>query len=343
MGSLLATKNFFIDTSIFEANNFFHGRGIQSILYYSNKGFINIYTTTITTNEIIDRMKFNLISGRNEYNKYVNTINDKNLRVLKNIERYENLKALKFDLTEILLELKTKFELNMKYGKVITLESSNVNPENIFNLYFKSYPPFSEGKKKYEFPDAFVLKTLEEFCLLSRKRMYIISNDNDFNGYKSPKLIMRNNLSSMLEIITIAYDRHTKMNLIPKIETSLQRNEASILNLIEDELITKVEFVTNYEKISVPKLHSLELENYVITALQDKYAEIEYNAILNYSVNIFTTQADVTNTFFEDKVRTKVHNFEVRLSIYLEVEFDRINIFKINWRNMQPPIIIQIK
>lgn len=55
------------------------------------------------------------------------------------------------------------------------------------DAYFLKKPPFSQ-KKKSEFPDAFVLKSLEQWCKTNKKCCIILSNDNDMLNYESKYL-----------------------------------------------------------------------------------------------------------------------------------------------------------
>ena len=61
-----STKNIFVDTNIIESNNFFHGTYFQSLLHYSRSGIINLYMTSVSKMELINRMKIRLIESKEE-------------------------------------------------------------------------------------------------------------------------------------------------------------------------------------------------------------------------------------------------------------------------------------
>ena len=63
------------------------------------------------------------------------------------------------------------------------LDISNVDPELAFKRYFASLPPFGQGKKKNEFPDAFNLLALESYSESVRERIYVVSRDKDVRLY----------------------------------------------------------------------------------------------------------------------------------------------------------------
>jgi len=50
----------------------------------------------------------------------------------------------------------------------------------VFERYFKQTPPFGGGGKKHEFPDAFVILAVEQWCKQNQESMYVVSGDQDF-------------------------------------------------------------------------------------------------------------------------------------------------------------------
>lgn len=132
-----STKRIFIDTNVIERSNFFHGSDFHSLLYYSTKGVIKIYITTISKMELIDRMKKRLIEAKTEHNQLVKSLNKQGSRILKNLTKYSDLELSPLNITESLSELIRQLETNLITGKVTTIDTSNVNIEEVFELYYK--------------------------------------------------------------------------------------------------------------------------------------------------------------------------------------------------------------
>ncbi len=59
------------------------------------------------------------------------------------------------------------------------LPIDNVQPAVIMDAYFGTKPPFGEGKKKSEFPDAFAAQALEDWCKAKEQKMVVVSGDGD--------------------------------------------------------------------------------------------------------------------------------------------------------------------
>jgi uncharacterized protein YegJ (DUF2314 family) len=60
--------------------------------------------------------------------------------------------------------------------RVTLHKATEVPAHEIFQMYFERKPPFEQRDSK-EFPDAFVVRCLEKWCLEHNERMYIVTSD----------------------------------------------------------------------------------------------------------------------------------------------------------------------
>jgi len=67
----------------------------------------------------------------------------------------------------------------LRSTKANVLQLSGVDPESVLNRYFSRRPPFGDGKKKAEFPDAFSLSALEQYAEEQNVKIYVVSRDQD--------------------------------------------------------------------------------------------------------------------------------------------------------------------
>lgn len=66
---------------------------------------------------------------------------------------------------------------NSIYSEAVRLDYPN--PEIVFNQYFKNQRPFQEsGKKKHEFPDAFVIQSIRDYVNHNREEIVLIVTDD---------------------------------------------------------------------------------------------------------------------------------------------------------------------
>jgi hypothetical protein len=88
------------------------------------------------------------------------------------------------------------------YAKTIGLGDADVFSE-VVRRYFGALPPFDNGgKKKYEFPDALVLVSLQHWNLSSKGFLLAISKDGDWEkfGRESDNIIVVNDLNKCLDL-----------------------------------------------------------------------------------------------------------------------------------------------
>ena len=147
----------FVDTSIFIAENYFAPNNrISSLLALAEKGVISLVSTEITNNEVLRRFKDEVSSAwctmRNNHKALVCF---DNTRPLFYKETKKQLLKQCEDNFRRYIDKSSLFSIGYEYCGEVKL---------IFEKYFKAEKPFNEGKKKHEFPDAFVLQMLEQYC-----------------------------------------------------------------------------------------------------------------------------------------------------------------------------------
>jgi hypothetical protein len=77
--------------------------------------------------------------------------------------------------------------------------------EPVFNRYFQRQPPFDDAKSK-EFPDAFVIAALVDWCATTSSTMYVVTRDKAMQraAEASGLLFPVSELAELLEIATAA-------------------------------------------------------------------------------------------------------------------------------------------
>lgn len=341
----IATNNFFIDTSVFESNNFLHSTSIRALFNYSTRGIINLFITSITLQEIKDRIAERIKLSQDTQKKFINSFDNKELRILKNLKAYESINVTafqKFSTDKAIDEIISKFNLNIKTSRINIISVDNVNPEEVFKLYFSNKPPFSPGKKKFEFPDAFVIKSLEGYCSVNKIKMYVLSHDKDFNGYKNNRLVIRNDIKEILEKITEYYDQKTNKKLLPKIIDSLNTQKFELLVPIKQMVLDKIQLQTEVKEINSFEMESINFKSFQIISMRDSYAEIEYLAEVSYKYLVFPSDIDFKEEFFEDRLTPKRKSVIFVVPVDLEIEYTNIKKVRIKWLNNQDPLIIKI-
>ncbi len=198
---MLKTRNIFIDTQAFVANNFFENENLKRLAEFGNKEIANIYLTDITINEIKSNIREDLLNAQAEINQFKKSISGKS-RILKNVKEYKqyiDLPTLKLEVD--FNQITNDLEEFIKHGKVTIIPFEKANLRDVVSKYFNKEKPFGTGKKKYEFPDAIVLSAIEYWCLENQSQIYIVGNDKDMKEYVSDSLFPIPKLRTVLDML----------------------------------------------------------------------------------------------------------------------------------------------
>ena len=172
----------FVDTSIFIAENYFAPNNrISSLLALAEKGIISLVSTEITNNEVLRQFKDEVSSAWSTMkNNHKALVCFDNTRSLFYKETKKQLLKQCEDNFRRYIEKSSLFSIGYEYCSDV---------KSIFEKYFKAEKPFNEGKKKHEFPDAFVLLMLEQYCKRnSLRKIILLSEDKDMKEYESDYL-----------------------------------------------------------------------------------------------------------------------------------------------------------
>lgn len=213
----------FIDTSVYIAENFFAPNNrINSLCDLAAKGVIGIVSTEITDNEVLQHFKEAVSVA------WSNIKNNGNV-----LACYDETRKLLFKDTkkQWLKNCEVSFRKFKERVKVYTISYDYCDDvKSVFDKYFNVEKPFGEGRKKHEFPDAFVLQMLEHYCERNGlKHLVILSKDKDMKEYKSEHLIYKDYVSYITEKLTEA-------DILEKIKKTIEEEENQLCSDIKDKL-----------------------------------------------------------------------------------------------------------
>jgi hypothetical protein len=175
------------------------------------------------------------------------------------------------------------FDLFLEQTKAITMLAYEVNAETVFKKYFSKSPPFGTGKKKHEFPDAFVLAALESKLSKYNDGIYVISGDPDLAAYcnATSKLYHLNSLKQLLAI----YNSHQEFTAY--VVKLVKSHTDDIRTQIVKEIMDRIFYISDEEgEISDIKVTDVELNDdpYIIDISQTE-AVFEINFQASFSGN----------------------------------------------------------
>ena len=321
--------NVFIDTSIFISSNFnFKSKIFSSLRSLCNSGHVTMIITDITIEEI----KANMLKSVAEAESIIKKVSSK-ARVLRNLEE-DSYKFLfeKFDKEKIFNILKAQITTFIQECNVGIIKATEISSKKIFHDYFQCQPPFGEGKKKNEFPDAFVIAAICEWCEANSVKANIVSEDPDFREavVKIDCLEYFPSLSKLIEAILT--DENILINII---HDQMKRHSEMIFEAISDQVKEYEMLVEDADpdaEAFVDDVSDLELSEESVIQFAENIATIVANAHAHLSIDVncynpdsWYKDSDDKSIHYRDKIED-IFEREMDFEVEFDIQFDENNI-----------------
>jgi hypothetical protein len=324
----IETDIVFIDTGVFEKENFFRGHKIKKISELSKSGAIKVKLTDITYREIKNRMLKNLEVARILYKKFGETINI-DAKILKNDSDFSSFYPLKkLDVNSIFKKLETQLDDFIKESDIEVVDSSIGDIQEVFTQYFEKKAPFGEGQKKDEFPDAFTLSTIKHWCKKNKKKAYIISTDNDIIKYEGdPSIKPLNDLAIFIDVVS---RKHESEMLVERVKENITAKFDDVKDyLIEnykDEIAYEIsqKYIHEYNELEyeTPLIEKIELVNIYFTEINESSSKVQMVVDVYLVLNISYDSYDTASYDREDDIWYNVFTEDTDLVLDVEFEFE---------------------
>lgn len=197
----LESRTVFIDTQSFVKMGLnFNHPALQSLLKLCNQKKLYHITTTVVKKEVVSKINESIHEALCSMQQF-----RRRARILENIDDTTiRLLFNKLDDEEIYRRALLVYESFLSDSLSRIVDASSVNVELILESYFSRKPPFGDGKKKSEFPDAISLQSLLNET--NGNKIYVISEDPDIKGActLTERLICVDTLDKFLDI----YNEH---------------------------------------------------------------------------------------------------------------------------------------
>lgn len=319
----------FIDTSFFESENFFQGKVLRELFELGHSGEIQILITKIVYKEIKSRIHKSLERAK----ILINGIKKDGRATWLNSDHHS---LLKLEVAKERERIYNELDEFLKYGNVVVIEYSKISPEDVFNNYFESKPPFgTKENKKHEFPDAFSLVMLEEWLSENKRTCLTISKDNDIQDYASKHLSPVEDPAKYLDAKIREIHERNKDRALALIETAINDFKDKILESIKDSLVEQIEQDLNYiehegrniENVEQIEVNGLELDDFSVIKYEWDETLDEIKATLELSIS-FEFKADLGyenhDHAYWDSEDQKYYNVEYETQTVSQSETNRL-------------------
>ena len=216
----LETDQVFIDTQAFVRERFdWQSKSCVRLKELVGSGQVQVLTTSITRSEVRSKIREGLGHARAALRRH-----DVVLRQLGNADA---LAGLEDQETEV--KLQSLVDVFMDDVKAIDISLSK-DVDKIFDDYFHERPPFS-AKKKSEFPDAFVVASLQQRARATGKKIYVVSEDSDMRACcaHAPDLLISDGLADIISKATVTKTLHDSLLTFLKKSSDLEDKLADCL------------------------------------------------------------------------------------------------------------------
>jgi PIN domain len=295
---MLVTKNICLDTSVIIANNFdYSNPTLQVLERLAREGHARLVTTSIIVSEVESNIKERVRTARREFER-----TQKENPILRHLTTAKlNPFASVFHEDAAAAELIRQFHEFLTRTNTETLALGNTSTAAVFDRYFSQQPPFGDGKKKHEFPDAFTLSILEGWCTGNQQKLYVVSTDPDLtrfcetSGYLIP--LKRSSEFSDLHL--------RQIELMRTIEDSVSANLAKL----EAEIEPRFEYLGFYlddeeGEVDEVQVQRTEIDMMSLLDFADGIARFEASTRIKYSAAV--TYDDYQTAVWDSEEKTSI-------------------------------------
>lgn len=224
----LKALNVFVDSSVFIGKNYrYQHPSFVALKDAVLAGRANLLITDVTIEEVKAHIEEDIGKASQALKKIRGVA-----KILRNIPGIDSSAIFTdIDHASIREQLIKQFEQFLKEAKTITVPVSEADTRFVFDCYFKSAAPFGEGKKKGEFPDAFMLSALNEWAVSEQEGVHVVSQDSDMPGIEAhfPHLSPVGSLEEFLAKVTSYFEE-----LAPLAQQLLEDNLNEISDMLEE-------------------------------------------------------------------------------------------------------------
>lgn len=218
----------FVDTQVFIKESYDFGvKGKFALLEKQiENGKVQLLTSDIVKGEVERHIKKDVKKGLNILQ---NALSGRHLAIFRE-GKYSSI-FQSIDESSMTIDALKIFDDYLTNVNAICLDISDVNLHSVISDYFSAKPPFGEGHKKTEFPDAFNASLLQKYSAANGK-VYVVSGDGDY--FNVENVFCFKTLSELLDAIISQDD---EIGLQSKEYLNLASVQNLIFNKVEAELM----------------------------------------------------------------------------------------------------------
>ena len=263
----------FLDTSIFAGQQYnFSSTALASFIPVAKKHGLTLLLPDPTEKEIVRQI-------RERSQDALKALDQARRRApfLAKWKHFPPQMTLNISDWEVMRVAMEEWRVFLKQFELQKLDYGGVNVKEVMGWYDSVLPPFQEGKKRKEFPDAFAIAIVETYARRTESVVAVVSEDEDFklacNRFSS--LLYFKSLPSLTELLltdpaTMAQLRNSILEDLSSIEAALVA-EAEGLEFLHSEVAYRV---------GRTKVHRASITDVKIVAIGARECTLTFDAEL---------------------------------------------------------------
>lgn len=335
----LMTTALYVDASVRYALNFnWNGPVLSALRRLCEAGSLELKETSIGVREMAGHLREKAQIAKQALDKA-----RKQSSILNQLPGHPDPALVPFDLDAAVTQLEANAS---EYFAACNAESIDVNTATVSQLmeaYFDRAPPFGDGKKKSEFPDAAVVLALRAWCAANNRQIYIVSDDGDLKSACDPNGPLL--YAPSLEAVISAATAH--LELVKAIEVALKEREDEILKKIMPNW-GYLGFILNDSDGDVNHVDATNVavkRAYVLNRDEDSF-EIEIEATVSFTAQVSYDDLSTAMWDSEDKALYAWNTIEadleretpVRIEVYCTLDEQDVSKLEIETARVTEPV-----
>ena len=187
-------------------------------------------------------------------------------------------------------ELLRQFEAFLRVCNVEIVAADGVSITGVFADYFAGAAPFA-GKSKPQFPDAFALAAIEQWCEVQSRDAYVVSGDSDFKDAceLSTRMTCVPSLNELLSLI-LTETEEERVRLVVRL---FGEHHRLAVKALADCLVDEPAFMDDDESDAViTEIKAATFKHVTVVAIGDREAMLEAVADIGVGANVSFVDPD---------------------------------------------------
>jgi hypothetical protein len=271
----------FLDANVFIGEGYQYGStAFSRLISLAHAQKVFVYLTDVTVHEVEANIKKDALKAHQAFEVFSNKADLRILKTVKEAPLYGVFNG--FDVEHVTEILIAQFNTCLGEMQVRLLYVAEVSIDEVFKKYFSKTPPFGEGDKKAEFPDAFALAAIENWCKQYLERMYVISSDPDMISACAESQTLRSvpSLAEFLDLLTKGEELAEIANRV------FEAHKEGIAQHIQSATQMIYPHYEPYGEVQDTFINGIEILKHYLLEVDGAKAVFEVTANLSYSATV---------------------------------------------------------